>query len=58
MGDAAQGIKAFREGLKDDKPAEKPAEPVVLTAARARRPARRDQPLILVDTSLIGLRVG
>lgn len=31
MGDAAKGIKAFREGLKDDAAPEKPADPVVLT---------------------------
>lgn len=29
MGDVAQGIKAFKKGMSDDdKPAEKPAEPV------------------------------
>ena len=29
MGDVAQGIKAFKKGMQDDdKPAEKPAEPV------------------------------
>lgn len=28
MGDAAKGIKAFREGLKDDKPAETVATPL------------------------------
>lgn len=39
MGDAAKGIKAFREGLKDEKEPEKPAEPVVLTAPE---PAVRD----------------
>lgn len=28
MGDAAKGIKAFREGLKDEKPAETVATPL------------------------------
>ena len=27
MGDAAKGIRAFRDGLKDDHPAAAPAEP-------------------------------
>ena len=40
MGDAAKGIKSFREGLKDDPDADKkPAEPVVLTSPE---PAVRD----------------
>jgi len=39
MGDAAKGIKAFREGLKDDaSPPEKPAE---LTAAEP--PVKREE---------------
>ncbi|MFZ5731846.1 MAG: twin-arginine translocase TatA/TatE family subunit [Pseudomonadota bacterium] len=28
MGDMAQGIKAFKKGMKDDETAEKPAEPM------------------------------
>jgi sec-independent protein translocase protein TatA len=33
MGDAAKGIKAFKEGLKDDPPAETAAKPRPLTEA-------------------------
>ena len=40
MGDAAKGIKSFREGLKDDKEPEKPVEPVVLTSPE---PAVREE---------------
>jgi sec-independent protein translocase protein TatA len=38
MGDAAKGIKAFRDGMKDEP--EKPVEPTVLTA-----PASADAPV-------------
>jgi sec-independent protein translocase protein TatA len=39
MGDAAKGIKAFRDGMKDEP--EKPVEPTVLTA-----PASADAPVV------------
>ncbi|MDP9103260.1 MAG: twin-arginine translocase TatA/TatE family subunit [Pseudomonadota bacterium] len=38
MGDAAKGIKAFRDGMKDEP--EKPVEPTVLSA-----PASADAPV-------------
>ncbi len=42
MGDAAKGIKAFRDGMKDDEPAGTPPEkPAVLTAAE---PASKPSP--------------
>ncbi len=40
MGDAAKGIKSFREGLKDENEPEKPVEPVVLTSPE---PTARDE---------------
>jgi sec-independent protein translocase protein TatA len=36
MGDAAKGIKSFREGLKDEPDADKKPEPVVLTSPAVR----------------------
>jgi sec-independent protein translocase protein TatA len=40
MGDAAKGIKAFREGLKEDEPkTEAEAQPAVLPRAEAEKEA-------------------
>ena len=42
MGDVAQGIKAFKKGMSDDdKPADKPAEPIktIDNAPQASRPS-------------------
>ncbi len=43
MGDAAKGIKAFKDGLKDeDKPEDKPAEPIApLPRTEAEREAAK-----------------
>ncbi len=42
MGDAAKGIKAFRDGMKDDEPGKPPEQPAVLTAPEP--PAAKPQP--------------
>ncbi|OQW57016.1 MAG: preprotein translocase subunit TatA [Proteobacteria bacterium SG_bin9] len=43
MGDMAQGIKAFKKGMKEDETAEKPAEPMkTIDNAAPSQPVRTD----------------
>lgn len=42
MGDMAQGIKAFKKGMKDDETAEKPAEPMKTIDSAPGQPVRND----------------
>lgn len=42
MGDMAQGIKAFKKGMKEDETAEKPAEPMKTIDSAPGQPVRSD----------------
>ena len=44
MGDVAQGIKAFKKGMKDDDVAEKPSEPLKTIDSSSGQQVRTDAP--------------